>query len=176
MSVIDRTYFTNKPTLLPQLEAVATGIAPAIKTSRNNEVDNYISIYEPLFLENLLGYELAQEFIEGIAEDKPEDKWVDMKNMLVNETKKLSPIAFYIYYHVINDMQLDIASVGGVQNKADNASMMSVRSKMNRVWNLMTEWNIRFYEWLMDNESTYEHDEVYIKYNYILCEQDIYGL
>jgi hypothetical protein len=169
MSIIDETYFTKHPTKLPQSEALGNGVAVDIQTGDVAMIDDNIEIYEPQFLTYLLGKDLADEFIAGLAvTPTPATKWTALKNKLVNSTTKRSPIANYVYCFILEEQSEYDARVGTVANKTENATQISCTHKQTKAWNLMVEELIVFIDWLILNRTTYEHDEVYIETDYHL--------
>jgi hypothetical protein len=103
MSLIDSTYFVGD-IALPNLDEVP------------NTFQDTMDRYEEEILKKLLGYQLYNAFIAGIAvEPTPDQKWLDLRdgaeftfdfcgetitqkwNGLIN-TDKVSLISYYVYY------------------------------------------------------------------------------
>ena len=102
MSLIDETYFDKRILSIPN-------------TNRDevvNNISNYIEKFEPEYLNKVLGYELNKEFIAGLEEETPLQKWLDLRDGaeyadcngrlqkwtgFVNAIKD-SPIAFYVFW------------------------------------------------------------------------------
>ena len=69
MSLIDTTYFVGD-------------ISLPVSTNSNisSNLTNSITRYEDEILKKLLGYELWRDFKAGIAEDEPDQKWIDLRD------------------------------------------------------------------------------------------------
>lgn len=70
MAFVDRTYFATGELYLPGLD----------KQAIQEKIDYFISIHEPDCLKKLLGYELWKLFTDGLLEDSPAQKWLDLRD------------------------------------------------------------------------------------------------
>lgn len=69
MSLIDESYFTGSLTI-PQL-----GQGAVI-----DNLDNFIQVHEPLFLQAALGYALWEDFVNGLMAPVIDQKWLDLRD------------------------------------------------------------------------------------------------
>ena len=143
--IIDYTFFQDGLLMVDGALALAT-------PSPTNEaiagrIDSFIEIYEPEYLCKLLGEELYNDFLaNGEA-----DKWVEFKNKLVTEYKvtKVSPIANYVYFHLVRNSQ-SMATINGVKKDGEE-NLVNPQSKMISAWNDMVYKNRSIYSWLCRN-------------------------
>ena len=117
--ILDKTYFSKRPIKVPQSESLGNGVSSKISTSDAAIIDECINLYEPKFLINLLGYDVANEFIEAykasILTENPidlEPKWVALKNKLYNITEKTSPAANYVFFFICDEIIQTTTRVG----------------------------------------------------------------
>jgi hypothetical protein len=157
MAIIDVTFFKSE-IALPQLSS------PSVQEN----VNRYINTYEPVFLNEVLGYELATAFVDGLAQDPVLQKWADLKNGALfidpstNEQTKYpgisNSIAYYVYYHLRRDDSVTTTSAGDSVSRAENASMVSSARKMTTAWNQMVKWNRIMWQYLYVNRVLYGLD------------------
>ena len=188
--ILDKTYFSKRPIKVPQSESLGNGVSSKISTSDAAIIDECINLYEPKFLINLLGYDVANEFIEAykasILTENPidlEPKWVALKNKLYNITEKTSPAANYVFFFICDEIIQTTTRVGSAVGKLEETQVVSFIQKQATAWNLMTENLFCFYKWLESVQSDYEHDDVKLSPKldengkYILLKNvNIYGI
>ena len=143
--IIDYTFFQDGLLMVDGALALAT-------PSPTNEaiagrIDSFIEIYEPEYLCKLLGEELYNDFLAN----EESDKWVEFKNKLVTEYKvtKVSPIANYVYFHLVRNSQ-SMATINGVKKDGEE-NLVNPQSKMISAWNDMVYKNRSLYSWLCSN-------------------------
>lgn len=162
MPLIDRTYFEG-PIILN-----VTGDSEAL-------VDNAIALYEPEYLQKVLGRALYDAFTEGLGseshsyfDDRFSDDFVlspydDRWDWILNghtftyggatyywpgltNSGKQSPVAQYVYYKYRVDNATSTNSTGGETAPVhENATPASMGPKLCRAWNKMVEWNRTLY-------------------------------
>lgn len=147
--LINQTYFVGE-ILVPNL----TGVGP-IPAGNVEELNRFISKYEPEFLDEVLGHDLSTAFQTGISAATPEQRWVDLKIRLLNETHKLSPIAGYVYYHYFRDRLSTSSGLGEVESTAENANVVLNTDKMARAYNDAVRKGKAVFEYVQANASTY---------------------
>ncbi len=128
----------------------------------------FITQYEFEFLEKALGYELAKGLVANIASADP--KWKDLREGVEftdsrsrltkwvgfqDNTNKISPIANYVYYKFLEDGITDVASIGTVQPKGENADRVYPQLKLQEAWNRMVDMLRILHDYLRQNPSTY---------------------
>ncbi|RYE36302.1 MAG: hypothetical protein EOP48_29710, partial [Sphingobacteriales bacterium] len=72
--------------------------------------------YESRFLDLLLGESLKVRLLNELTKPAPQQKFIEMKNLLVNENEKTSPIANYVYWFYINRLLEKYSKSGGIQD------------------------------------------------------------
>lgn len=72
-----------------------------------------------------------------------------------------SPLAAYVYYHYMRDLQTQTSGIGEVKPYAQNAMMVSANQKMVDAWNIMSRQLENLYEYLNLN-----NDNLYPQWNY----------
>lgn len=143
MSLIDSSYFVGEIDI-PNID------------ERPNTIEFNIEKFEKEFLICLLGRELYDDFIEGLEEATPEQKWLDLRDGanfdleycgktipmtwegLVN-TEKFSPIAFYVYYKIRLEELTTVTGSAEVAAEHENSVRANARRKMVNAWNRMLD-------------------------------------
>lgn len=146
MSIIDKTYLTRS---LSVGQLSGKGVSQTI--------DEYIALYEPKYLLDVLGGDLYAEYITNPDDPKfdllkPQTTpivykltcscsscaigglWYGLSNDL-----KVSPIANLVYYHYTKDKNENMMGVGNVASIAESSYRMSPARKMEVAWNQMVD-------------------------------------
>ena len=145
--LINEEYFKGE-IVIPNLNSVGNGISSQIASSNLELLLSFIDKYEKRFLVSLLGSCCADEFYKEIEKGELSGKWLDLKNKLVDETLKISPIANYVYYwYRRNDVSIT-TGIGEMETDSDNSVRVSSALKMCRAWNEMVEWVIDTRVWM----------------------------
>ena len=145
--LINEEYFKGE-IVIPNLNSVGNGISSQIASSNLELLLSFIDKYEKRFLVSLLGRCCADEFYKEIEKGELSGKWLDLKNKLVDETLKISPIANYVYYwYRRNDVSIT-TGIGEMETDSDNSVRVSSALKMCRAWNEMVEWVIDTRVWM----------------------------
>jgi hypothetical protein len=156
-SIVDKTYFFGE-ILIGQLSELAV----------QDKVANFIDMYEPEFLEGILGYVSYKNFLLT----PPDQKWLDLLNgkeyvdeygvtrnwkglKFTTGTIKQSPIAFYIYYWYQRSQLTNTAGVGEVKAHSENGYTASPKYKMVNAWNKMVDSVIELYSFMRANQLIY---------------------
>lgn len=145
--LINEEYFKGE-IVIPNLNSVGNGISSQIASSNLELLLSFIDKYEKRFLVSLLGRCCADEFYKEIEKGELSGKWLDLKNKLVDEPLKISPIANYVYYwYRRNDVSIT-TGIGEMETDSDNSVRVSSALKMCRAWNEMVEWVIDTRVWM----------------------------
>ncbi len=167
--ILTPEYFKKQPVKVPIADGLGNGANPTIKTSDETLIQNNIDFYELEFYKELLGKDLAKEFItaynNSVLEENPielEQKWQDLVDRLFDEDNLTSPASNYVYWFIMDEMFRANTRTGIATAKKDEANNTSFILEQIRAWNYMCEELKSFYLWLSDNTETYEHDEVYV--------------
>lgn len=157
-NLIDTTYFINEIT-------VAQADFQPVTTS----LDAFISKYEPIYLSRVLGLQLYNDFIDGLAQPIPAQKWVDLRDGaeftdscgnlrkwtgFVN-AEKVSPIAYYIYKHWLHSSSQQTTGSGEAAIQTENALRVNIQTKVITIWNQMVEMNKTLGEFIIANTDDY---------------------
>lgn len=151
-------------------------IAQRGQPSVNDDIANYITRYEQEFLVAALGYDLYNDFITGIAEDNPDQKWKDLNEGVVfkntsgwwpafyaaninrrplynnnqnmqwvgfaagaDAVNKPSPLAAYVYYNYMRDLNVQNAGIGFVKAKGEGSVTGNPALRLVDRWNNMSD-------------------------------------
>lgn len=166
--LINQTYFVGE-ILVPNL----TGVGP-IPAGNVEELNRFISKYEPEFLDEVLGPDLSAAFQIGMSAETPEQRWVYLKIRLLNETHKLSPIAGYVYYHYFRDRLSTSSGLGEVESTAENANVVLNTDKMARAYNDAVRKGRAVFNWVIENAETYP--EFDLEHEYTLSPVNTFGI
>lgn len=161
--LIDRTYFIGDLNI-PKVDTPAIG----------ELVEWFISKYEPIFLIDLLGYELSKAFTAGLDEYSVDQKWTDLLEGVeytdVNNKLRYwqgivaqypslignqSPIANYVYWQYMANNYSQTTTMGEVKTNKENASSHNPTIKMVRAWNEMAKWICELIDYLNASKTTY---------------------
>ena len=164
MSIIDQSYFVGD-IALPNLDEVA------------NSFQESMDRYEEEILKSLLGYQLYKDFITGIGEATPDQKWVDLLdggveftfdfcgetitqewNGLIN-SDKVSLISYYVYYKYRYENLSTTTSINDVMGIAENATKVNDTRKMVYAWNrgLSLYGEVPMFSGFYKYDATYEY-------------------
>jgi hypothetical protein len=160
MSLIDASYFYGN-----------LNIAQLNQKSVTDSLQYFIDMYEREFLTKVLGLQLYDAFILGMAATPPVDaKWqwlMDGGNYTgyngypkfwvgFYNNANYSPIACYIYYHYMRDLQTQSMGAGEAKATVQNAISASVSQKCADAWNLMGSQVENLFEYLnINNDALY---------------------
>jgi hypothetical protein len=109
--------------------------------------DNFLPEREAELLKNLLGYTLATEFLDGMAEDDPEQKWLDLRDgapftVKSNESNIILKFAGVkellkkvIWAEFQLDNQVEYSATGAKLNDSDNTTFSENATKINDIYN-----------------------------------------
>jgi len=161
MILIDKSYFIGELSL-PNIqvsikEAAADGVALALQTVGENDLDVFINKYVLDYLTRLLGRELTVKFLQEIETETPSEIWVNLRDkLLINTgTYKASPIANYVYYWVMRDARTKTTQGGEADPNFDFADNVNNQYKLVKAWNDMSEMTVSFYKWFCKNNQVY---------------------
>lgn len=145
--IIDQTYFIREINI-PQISQPAVG----------ENVDLFIAKYQPRFLKAVFGLALAkliEDYLEAETQDEPvlderiglildgaeitsggviEQVWEGLRN-----TGKNSPLANFIFYHIMTDEITFLSQSGEAMGTSENSQKASPDGRLVSVWNDMVE-------------------------------------
>ena len=115
-------------------------------------INAYAEQSEKDYLIKCLGYTLYKEFIEGIAETSPAQKWIDLRdgkeyevvangeihtvkwNGLINDDK-ISLLSYFTYFFLSRYMSKTATLNGTVANEQENGNLVSAKNLQVNAWN-----------------------------------------
>ncbi len=172
MLTIDSTYFWGTLTLHfadLSVQDGTEGLAVAVATtSRQREIDLYISKYERRACELIMGKGVSDEYLKwkGSSDEQPyegdipEEVLEALDGILINSESKTSPIANYVWLKVAEDTINTETARGTIVEKIGESKRVSNHTKMVRVWNEFVEMSMEVRKFIHDTE---ELDEVKTK-------------
>lgn len=153
MILLDTTYFIRDlhiPNLLVKSNRKGDHMSKALHETLNTSIEEFLDEYEYEFLVKLLGKEFADYFIEH------KDEFAALKPLLLDEKRKLSPIANYVYVMwATNNQSQTTLSGGEIVGKTDYSSSVSEPIKQRRAWNKMVDMVYIISAHLYHNRSLY---------------------
>lgn len=144
--LIDSTYFVDKLNIPNANTQHPVGNAIRI------ELDKFIRSFEPRFLEQLLGKSFYAEFLAGLkVQNNQEQRWVDLRNKLIDTNLNESPIANYVYFFYASVKK---ELVFGLKDDKGENSLNGAYTVVD-IWNDMVDKSYAVYEFLTENSETY---------------------
>lgn len=157
-TLIDSTYLNGKLSLPQKTFA-----------SVSNRIIWYIDDLEKKFLQELMGYELWKAFDAGhvgtpkYTEMKtgkeytnPAGKLVKWDGLIrVTGSSKKSPIANYVYYHILSDNYTQTTASGEKKTDSENSVEAHPKLKLSQAWNEMVMMNWEFVQFMEDHPEDY---------------------
>lgn len=159
-----------------------------------NSFNDRLEEYEKEVLIDLLGYQLYNDFILGISEVTPEQRWLDLRDGgveftftfdghevtrkwdgLINDEQK-SLIAYYSYYRFIYESQSSTSGIGEVIGNAENSTRVDNIRKSVSAWNefLRLYGDTCNYYFSKFNETYYTFNDEPSAYNFLNANRDVY--
>lgn len=136
------------------------------------DVDRFITKYQSRYLRAVLGYAFSKQF-EDNYNSETEDEWsaivngsayVDANgitqywNGLVDEDAVVSPIANYVYYKYIADLQSATTASGEKEDNAQGSLNVAAAGKQARAWNEMVVMNFQLVDFLLNKKTDGDRD------------------
>lgn len=127
--ICDISYFVGD-ILIPNL-----GGSGFVVAGNEAEVTRFVAIHEPELLTCILGPAFYNEFKAGLTTDTIPEKWVKLRDLLADNTSKISVIADYVYYFIIRNRITSTTGIGEVHNQAENGEVIPNWDKAIRAYN-----------------------------------------
>lgn len=143
--IITTSYYTGE-IALPNLD----------KAGKNATIVADTEFYEKEILMDLFGYQLYSDYIEGIAAESPEQKWLDIRDgeefsfefrgktitrkwigLINSELKSL--LAYYAYANIVNRSTQHVTELGVVEPNVENSRIAANSMKVLRAWSRFME-------------------------------------
>ena len=158
-----------------------------------NTFNQLINKYEKEVLTDLMGYPLYTLFSAGIAEETPDQIWLDIRdgkefsfeydgvtvtrkwNGLIN-ADKVSLIAYYCYYKIIFESLTDTTGIGEVLGNPENSVNKDNIAKAVNAWNKFIDLYgyTCGYDFSKFNDTYYTFTDRPSAYNFLNANRDIY--
>jgi len=120
------------------------------------DLNDSILIFSTLYLENLLGEELAELFINAINTGVTlETRFEALKNQLVDTVNLQSSFTGYIYFYHTRENAVVSQNVGDTRGKSDVVTIVSEEDKQIPAWNEMIKKTRKIVKWLEENNDDY---------------------
>lgn len=148
-NLIDKTYFSG------DIHLVGIDNEGIVGTAANTELSAFIAEYEHIYLLDVLGETLYTAFIAGLAQVVPETKWINLKNKFVDKVKKTSPIADFVFFHLINSKVTQSTQTGEVIPNVQNSVSASNLNKIVEPFNRSVLAGYRIIVWIKNNLADY---------------------
>lgn len=141
--IITPSYFTQGELLIEGLADSSTITGQAM----TGEVERYIRRYERQYIKELLGRSLAERFLAWV-ETRPADVETDNEGFerlyrelsSFNGDELRSPIANFVYFHLVRRNQTRATQLGVTVANSDNR-VVSATHLLCHAWNEMVEMN-----------------------------------
>jgi len=128
MSIITPSIFAGGEQAIAQLSNAGV----------NQNVQSFIDEYEPEFLKELLGVDLYNEFVAGLAVTPVEDidpKWIALRDEM--DLKLM--IKCYVYYWYMTNLTTTSAGTSEVKANNENSTPTNNDDKNVKAWNKMAK-------------------------------------
>jgi len=152
-ALIDKSFFKNIYSL-PNLNGNDWVNEGAI-----NDLNESILIFSTEYLENLLGQDLADLFIDAVNNNTLDTRFTDLKNKLIDETNCVSSITGYVFFNHARKNATTLTNAGEVAGSSNAAMVTNEGYKMNTAWNDMVKKTWKVIEWIEENGTTYPEFE-----------------
>lgn len=175
MSLINQTYFQKRLLAIPNL-----------KEDVLDDLKDHIAEYEPEYLINVLGRDLKDDFLSGIEEVTPAQKWLNLRDGADFEykdvkyrwrgfvnTDKISTIAYYVMWYFVRNSNTLFTGIGTVTSNSENSTRISPNRRLVTLWNNMVEDNEILEKFLLANESDYPN---YAPFDTLTTTINVYGI
>lgn len=153
MSLIDLTYFRR-----------GINVAQLSQPEVREVVESYVDMYEPYLLSVFLGQSLYDDLLQGLQATVVEQRWLDLKEWLANSTLKASPIANYVFSHLVYDEVTENTGIGIVSPQGENGTKATPVYKSVKAWNdmrIMLEFVHQKIRANISNYPNYKHKTWY---------------
>lgn len=160
--LIDHTFFVGKLALpmnaVSFSDTATSGVALALQTVGQNNIENFADYYEWEFLRTLLSPSLAEAFIKGLSEATIDPIWIALRDKLVFKIGRLniSPIANYVYCWIKRNARTKTTIAGEVDLNFTDGLNTDSSDKEIVAWNEMVQMNEEFLVWFANNHEDYK--------------------
>lgn len=133
----------------------------AFGISVRDDIEQYISLYEPEYIRGILGREMSVKFMNYLKDRlsdgyEQNDKFEHLIDWLTNQ--ELSPIACYVFFFYVRNNNVSATATGVVRNNSDNP-VVNPNSKLITAWNAMATIHHYLSEWIEENITGASFDE-----------------
>lgn len=132
-------------------------------------INQFIQMFEPEILQDLMGNDTFQQFIEGINAPDPAQKWLDLLFggsyvdacgrlqywMGFSNANKMSILANYVYYNYIRNNNTQTTAGGESVSTTENGQRISAATKAVWAWNEMAGWIKQFHSFMAAHKEDF---------------------
>lgn len=166
--LIDKTYFIKE-----------INIPGTTTTAVANALNGFIEDYEPVYLQDALGYSFMKLFLSGLEAE--EQRWIDLRDGaefvdyhsftqkwtgLLNDDHR-SPIARFVYFYWMRDSASFTSTGGEVVSKPENSNVVSSDAKVRKAHFQMREMTRLMWNFLL-NKKDEDGNRVYHEFD--MCQ------
>lgn len=150
-------YFDGNTYLPAVRKDAADGFSNFVQSTSQANLDWYIITYEPEYLEQLLGCQLYNSFIEGIEAETPLDRWIKLRdkifqNIQYNDNEFFySPAAEYVFCMFLNRTNTQTSEKGQVKATVYGTINSDPTSIFPLVWNHMSDSSLKIQNWICNS-------------------------
>lgn len=153
MTLIDTSYFIRE-LYIPNLLGSSEGdhMSNSLHATNQTSVEEFIDKYEYEFLIKLLG----KEFADYILAKRSEEEFATLLSLIVNNERKISPIANYVFVMwSINNKTHETLSAGTIVGTTNYSKSVLEPIKERAAWNDMVGYVEIIREYLHKNRPLY---------------------
>ena len=149
--LIDISYFTEGPR---HIQNASLSNMPSMESqSVNKNIQGYIDFYMDPYLNNMLGYELANQVEQRLF--AIDDGAVDVVPIDALIGKMKESYADFVFFQILKNINTQPTITGVVWLKSAN-EYADPKELLVSTWNRMVESNERFIEWVLTEECPYK--------------------
>lgn len=147
--LIDTSYFTEgERQIMNAVKEPKNANEMAVKA----RIEGYIASLEDGFMRRMLGKELAALAIGKTGEGEVVEDSLAYKCL---GDKLKESFAYYVFFHILRDMNHTATITGLVQLKCANSYVSTIRRQVS-AWNAMVDRNRDFLEWVRTDGCPYK--------------------
>lgn len=149
--LIDNTYFQGSGLFnVPNIDR-----GNPVEEGNYNQLTAFIKVYEPEICRRVIGKALYDALITGLAAASPEQRWIDLRDKLIDSVNLKSPVANYVWFRMWQQGQRQSTVAGDVTLNSPGMTVDGNIQLSCLVWNEMVQMFSDFTDWFILNESDY---------------------
>jgi len=149
--LIDNTYFQGSGLFnVPNIDR-----ENPVEEGNYNQLTAFIKVYEPEICRRVIGKTLYDALITGLAAASPEQRWIDLRDKLIDSVNLKSPISNYVWFRMWQQGQRQSTTAGDVTLNSPGMTVDGNIQLSCLVWNEMAQMFADFKDWFILHESDY---------------------